>query len=362
MRLTAMKKATTKDIARLAGVSQTTVSFVLNSVNDGSIPDSTRTKILEVAQKLNYTPRRPKRAASKTGTQKIFGVLVPTLSNLIYPLWIQEIEKYASSLGFGIIICNTCRKPENEALYLKLLAEKKVDGIVFVFNPSNPSLVQKISQEIPFFNIAEKSDNLKVNVIGLDSVKAGEIMAQHLIDLGHKNIAYISTPLTNIARSRVKRLEGITAKMKEHGFEENLIVETDACEQEDYHSAYEIEIGYSLAQKVLSERKVSAIVGINDMVAIGAINAIKELDLEIPEDVSVCGFDNIFLSSLLKPKLTTIDHHLYYRAKHAIDLLIEMIDQSQPEKEEEPVLRIEYEPQLIVRESTGPAREILLKA
>jgi LacI family transcriptional regulator len=341
-----------QDVARKAGVSQTTVSLVLNDLRTGNISDITRERVYDAARELNYTVK--KKADPRGNTLKVLGVVVPTLSNLIYPLWIQEIEEYAGSKGYKVLLCNTSRNPENEIAYLTLLLDVKVDGIIFIFNPTYPDFVKKVERQVPFINLAEKTDHLNVSIVGLDSVKAGEVITNHLLELGHRHFAYITTPIDSISISRAKRLEGIRAKLKQHHLEKNLIVQTGVNEHEPLNSAYEIEIGYSLTLQLLkSHPVVTAIIGVNDMVAVGIMNAIKEQGFEVPRDFSVCGFDNIVLARIFRPGLTTIEHHTYYRAKHAVDILIDKINKTEPR---ETVLKVEYEPQLVVRESTGRPR------
>ncbi|HOV39456.1 MAG TPA: LacI family DNA-binding transcriptional regulator [Spirochaetales bacterium] len=347
-----MKKPTSIDVARLAGVSRTTVSFVLNQVDHVSIPESTRNRVLDAAKQLGYEPPSRRNEASPLSS-RLIGVVVPTLSNLIYPAWLQEIEEYAASKGYRIIVCNTQRKPENELEFIQILREKKVDGIIFVFSPYHTEAMEKVSLEIPLVNIAETSNRSSVSTIGLDSVKAGYLMARHLIDLGHRDIAYVSTPLTSISVSRIKRLEGIRMAMQEQGILDRLVIEAESHEHERYETTYEVETGRNLTRKILAEHRVTAIIGVNDMVAVGIMDAAKKQGFAIPEDLSVGGFDNIFLSTLSQPPLTTIDHHIYYRAKHAVDILLDKIVKVENQTG---VFRVEYEPQLIIRGSTGNPR------
>lgn len=345
-----MKKPTSRDVAKLAGVSQSTVSFVLNNRADMAISEQTRQKVLKAAKELDYAPNvYVKRIKSQQS--KLIGLLIPTITNPYYPMLTQYIEEYSVAKGYNVLLCNTYRKRETEEFYLNLLSEKQVDGIIYGFTPNFSQHLLKINERIPVVIIGEKNDNLNINTIALNSFRAGELVAQHLVELGHKNIAYISSPLNGLSLSRQKRLQGIMSKLKEYGLERNIIVKSEDYEQESSNSTYEIEIGYDLTLKLLDESKVTAVIGVNDMVAFGALNAITHRGLKVPDDVSVCGFDNIYLSKMLQPKITTVDHYTSHRSKMAVDVLVENSNHSDTS-----VFRVEYDPQLIIRESTGKPR------
>lgn len=344
-----MKKPTSRDVANLAGVSPSTVSFVMNNRKDISISGETRQKVLDAAKQLNYTPNQFARSL-KTNRSKLIGLIIPTITNPFYPMLTQYIEEYAASKGYNILLCNTHRKVEKEEFYLNLLAEKSVDGIIYGFTPNYPQIAYEISARIPVAIIGEKDEKVKICTVALNSFMAGEMVAQHLIDLGHEKIAFITSPLEGMSLSRQKRLQGIKAKLKEHNLERNLVIKAESYENESNDSTYEIEIGYNLASALLKETKVTAIIGVNDMVAFGALNAIGNMQLKVPEDISVCGFDNIYLSKVIRPGITTVDHHTSHRSRLAIDFLINSMGNGN-----EDIYRVEYEPRLIVRESTGPA-------
>lgn len=343
-----MKNPTSRDVAKLAGVSQSTVSFVLNGRPDIIISPETRQKVFDAARALNYVPNVFARGL-KIKQSRLIGLLIPTITNPYYPMLTQHIEEYAATKGYNILLCNTYRKNEKEEFYLKLLSEKGVDGIIYGFTPQISQYLLRINERIPVVIVGEKNEHLSINTIALNSFKAGEIVAQHLVELGHKNIAYVTSPLNGLTLSRQKRLQGIISKLKEHDLDRNLIVKSEIYEQETSNSTYEIEIGYSMTLKLFAESKITAVIGVNDMVAFGALNAVHHLGFKVPEDISVCGFDNIYLSRLLQPKITTVEHFTNHRSKIAVDVIIENITKSDPS-----VYRVEYDPELIKRESTGP--------
>ena len=355
-----MKKPTTKDVADLAGVSQATVSMILNNKKNVSFADETIGKVLRAAQQLNYTvPSQPK--ISSMPPKKLIALFTATMSNPYYPMLNQVIEETAIPRGYNIIVCNIHRSAELEKYYLEFVTENEIAGIVYTFTPSFPGELKRIAESSPVVVIGEKDDQLDIDTIGLNSYTSGQLVTEHLLGLGHKHIAFISSPMeNNMTLTRRQRYQGILDKLKEHGLENNFIMKSLANETELPNSIYEVQAGYNLTVQLLDDAaEVTAIIGVNDMTACGIMTALRDKGYEIPKQISVCGFDNIFVSSIAHPKLTTIDHCIPHRAKTAIDILIEKIEQLHAPVSLAPMnnpdtYKIEYTPQLLMRESTGP--------
>lgn len=180
-----MKKATSQDVAALAGVSQATVSLILNNSSKITFSSETRERVLAAAQQLNYHLPARKKASAQAGSRMLL-VLTPTLTNQYYSEIIQTIEQYADSLDYRVIVCNTFRKPELEKFYLNTFVDAHVDGIIYTFLPSFPRLVEKIADTLPTVLIGEKQDELSVCSIELRNVAAGALLAEHLCQLGHR--------------------------------------------------------------------------------------------------------------------------------------------------------------------------------
>lgn len=345
-----MKKVTSLDVARMAGVSQSTVSFVLNNRQDIQISEETRQKVMDAAEKLNYVPNSFAQGL-KTNKSKLLGLIMPTITNPYFPLLTQLIEEYAASKGYNVLLCNTYRRPEVEKESLDLLTEKSVDGIIYLFNPTFTNYINNASKSIPIVMIGEKMDDLNIHTVGLDSYAAGKMVAEHLISLGHKHFAFISTPMNEISIARMRRFEGVKACLKENGLDENLVLETAEDEYEIIDSTYEIEIGYNLSKKILEYKdKTTAFIGVNDMVAFGIMNYANTSSVKIPDEISVCGFDNIYLSKVIKPGITTIDHLLEQRVRFAMQMMLDLINKTDANSQ---VTKLVLEPHLIVRGSTG---------
>lgn len=356
-----MKKVTSQDVAARAGVSQSAVSLILNQSDKVLFNDETRDRVFTVAKELGYElPKRKKRAlASRSGLLLLF---TPTLNNPYYTELAQTAESYADACGYCVIVCNTLRKPELERYYLETFLKMRVDGMIFTFLPSFPEIVESVAESVPSVLIGEKRSELSICSIELSNERAGTILAEHLYGLGHRRFLFVSTPFNQLTLARRQRLDGIRACLNSHGLDESSVElitpdsmpETDALPDA---MPYEYVVGRELVGRAIEQgTAATAIIGVNDMTAVGVIDEIRERGASVPADYSVCGFDNIFNGSVSTPALTTIDHHLQVRCKAAVDQITarrrELSETTLP-----PVInKVEYSPRLVVRASTGPAR------
>lgn len=347
-------KPTSRDVAKLAGVSQTTVSIILNNRTDISIPESTRMKVLEVARELNYVPNQFAKGL-KTNRSRLIGLLLPTISNPYYQMLAQYVEEAAAKKGYNLLLCNTSRLAEREAFYLDLLSGRFADGIIYAFAPSLPDRAKQLFVPERLVVIGDTNPTLNMQTVSLNSFKAGQMVAEYLIGLGHSRIGFITSPLTGYTLSRRARMEGFLDAMKRAGFEDRVVIKEGTHERENSDGSYEIDIGFSFAEELLRDHDVTAIVGVNDMVAFGAISYITRTSMRMPEDISVCGFDNIYLSRSLNPHITTVDHHLDEKVRSAVDMIVSSAE-GEPIADEQSQSDSESSgPMLVPRNSTGPA-------
>ena len=357
-----MKKPTSSDVARLAGVSQPAVSLILNGSDKISFSQDTKDRVFAAARELGYTlPQRKKRVKH---TAHMILVFTPTITNSYYCELVQYVEEYAEPRGYHVMVCNTFRDMELEKYYLDHYVKSCVAGIIYSFLPSFPDQVEQIGATIPTVIIGEKQENLALCSVGLNNTHAGALMAEHLYELGHRHFAFFSTPLNRFTMARSQRLDGIRRQLATHGIESNLELIVSNIQEQDISQSnmpYEYSVGRKLTEQFLSQkRKATALIGVNDMTALGIMTSLTEAGLRIPEDYSVCGFDNVFASGVTNPGLTTIEHHLRSLCHAAVDMLINQESPSRiiPGAELHMMLvkKIEYSPRLIVRGSTGPAK------
>ena len=281
--------------------------------------------MLAAAQKLNYRlPQRKKQREKKASNMLL--VLTPTLTNQYYAELIQAIEDYADTLGYRVVVCNTFRKTDLENFYLDTFVGAHVDGIIYTFLPSFPRLVEQLSFSTPTVIIGEKLDNLSICSIELSNVNAGAMLAEHLYQLGHHKLVFISTPFNQLTLAREQRLEGIRKQLEAHGVTDGLevLVAERQAEQDSRADGlpYEYSVGRQLtAELIRRESTAPALIGVNDMTALGILAELEGQGYHVPRDFSVCGFDNILSASVTTPALTTIDHHLRTRCQAAVDMV-----------------------------------------
>nr|WP_307999311.1 LacI family DNA-binding transcriptional regulator [uncultured Merdimonas sp.] len=354
------KKVTSTDVAKAAGVSQATVSMILNKKYNVSFSRETVERVEKTARELGYTVSRPRQGKSMR-REKLLVVFCSNLTNPYYVMLLQGIESRAKEEGFGLFVCNTQRDLKMEERYLKMMKELKPLGIIYTCNPSHCFLkqVEELSKEIPVVVVNNQNEKLNVDAVELDNSKLGRIMARHLLELGHHKVAYIAPPLTVRQKQRSKRVEGFLKEYEEAGFKDGVIVKA-AGEELDLTVAHidsEYKIGYDLTRELLRQtREITAIVGLNDMIAFGILDALQEEKIKVPGEMSVMGCDNTLFARIHKVALTTIDHFVVYKGRDACDIIMKKIESHHTKYADlEPVstYHVEYEPRLIVRGTTG---------
>lgn len=360
----AKKKVTSIDIAHAAGVSQSTVSMVLNKKYNVSFSKETVRRVEEAAKKLGYIPgkRKVKRGSRQ---EKLLVVFCSNLTNPYYVMLLQGIESRAKEQGVGLFVCNTQRDLKMEEWYLKMVRQLNPLGIIYTCNPSNcfMGLVEELSEQLPVAIINNQNEKLTVDAVELDNTKLGRMMARHLLELGHRKVAYIAPPLTVRQKQRSKRVEGFLKEFAEAGIKESVVIKA-AKEELDLDVAHidsEYKIGYDLTKELLMETKeITAIVGLNDMIAFGILDALQEERIKVPGDISVMGCDNTLFARMQKVSLTTIEHFVIFKGRDACDIIMKKIySQNTKYSEIEPIstYHVEYEPKLIVRGTTSYAKE-----
>lgn len=359
----AKKKITSTDIARAAGVSQSTVSMVLNKKHNVSFSKETIEKVENATQELGYVPqkRKPRKESKK---EKLLVVFCSNLTNPYYVMLLQGIETRAKEQGFGLFVCNTQRSLRMEERYLKMMWDLKPLGIIYTCNPSHCFMdkIEELSKQIPVVVINNQDEKLRVDAVELDNSKLGRLMARHLIELGHRKVAYIASPLTTRQKQRSKRVEGFLKEFAESGIRDGVIIKAakEEVDQDIAHIDSEYKIGYELTKELLSETKdVTAIAGLNDMIAFGILDALQEAKIKVPGDMSVMGCDNTLFSHMQKVSLTTVEHFVIYKGRDACDIIMKKIRSDRTRYSDiEPVstYHVEYEPQLIERGTTTYAK------
>ncbi|MDR1617762.1 MAG: LacI family transcriptional regulator [Treponema sp.] len=350
------KQVTTVDIARRTGVSQSAVSMILNRKKNVSFSGETVRRVLDAARDMHYEikVKRPKGKGPR-----IIAAIVPTFANPYYTALVQSIKTEAEKESYDLLVCALRDEADTEK-GLESLAAIPIRGIIYAFMPYQTEPLRRIAENLPVVIIGDKNESMDIDTIALNSVESGTMLAEHLLSLGHRNIAFISTPLSRNSLPRQRRLEGVSLALNTFGEKCRLVVKAaDGSFPAEPHGAdAESHLGYELTMELLRERTVSAFIGVNDMVAFGILNALNEKGYRVPGDFSVCGFDNTFPSSFRNISLTSVEHFITGKGKDAFDILLKKINHSLSGIAPNSIYKVEYKPQLVIRGSTGPARPV----
>jgi DNA-binding LacI/PurR family transcriptional regulator len=341
-----------KMLAEHLQLSQTTISLVLNnSPSAKSIPPETRQRVLEAAEKLNYRPNYFARSLRQSRSLSV-GVLAPDLSEGYFTRVMSGVvEELTLAKYFYFTACHDWR-PDLMEEYPRMLVERAVDGFLLLNTPA------QIHVPVPVVAISAHGSEEGVTHIVLDHLKAAELALTHLFELGHRRIAFMRGP-KEIPDSEF-RWEGIEQAAQTLGLQldANLVTRIDSDNGNGSwsgkagHHPMSPEIGYVPMKHLLERtRDFTAVFCFNDIAAIGAIRALSEAGLRVPTDVSVVGFDDIQSAAFCTPSLTTVRQPLNEMGKRGARILLERI--ANPDKIEL-AAEVVIEPELVVRESTGP--------
>jgi LacI family transcriptional regulator len=338
-----MKRPTQVDVARLAGVSRATVSYVMNDQGDSRVPisEETRQRVLNAIEELNY--QVDARAQSlRSGDTKTIGVLLPIYENPFFWQMLRGISSEADVAGYSLLLAHSSLTPEQEVRSVKELAEQRVDGMVMLMGFKQ--LPESVMDQL------RNSDCPTVEITGTDSefdhVRQGygdgtESLMSHLFELGHTRIGFVYG--VTIAAQGFDRLDSYRRSIEEAGlpYDESLV----------YQCGESMEDGYQATIDLLEQpNRPTALLAINDLLAMAAVRAAVDLGLRVPDDVSIASFDDIPFTSFTVPRLTTVAGNPEQNGREAVQLLLKRL--KEPDR---PVEVIISRWELHIRESTGPA-------
>ncbi|MCD6232575.1 LacI family DNA-binding transcriptional regulator [Candidatus Aerophobetes bacterium] len=334
---------TIKEIAKIANVSVCTVSRVINNTYPEKVSKGTRLRVLKVMKDLGYRPSIIARGLAKKKTS-LLGLIVRDIMSSFYPEIIEGIEDEAKKFDYSLILCTTKGNPKEEAKYLRLLREKRVDGIILtpvINEQANIKLFEELKRDkIPLVFIAYYLKEFKGLYVVVDHKLGGYMATKHLIELGHKRIGYLGKENDIVGKERAK---GYKQALFEYNIEFNkeLIIK----------SGYSWKDGYYSMKRFLKTKnnRPTAIFAICDMTAWGAMQAIRQEGLKVPEDIAIVGFDDLGISSLMEVPLTTIAQPKYEMGKVAVTKLIKKIEHKNARGT---ILK----PKLVIRKSSGDRR------
>lgn len=308
-----------KDVAKEAKVSMSTVSRVMN--NNYPVKEETRRRVEEAIEKLKFSPNVLARALINQNTKTI-GVLVPRIDNMFFPTVIKAVETSLKNCGYSIYLCDTDDKAEQEVKYINSLIARQVDGIISV-DPKTENIksgfYESIGERLPLVCINGYNKDVKCNFVLNDQESGARQAIKYLIELGHKNIIFVRG---RKSYSYDLKKDVYIEILKENNLLKNKHI-IDVGEGNSYETAY---ITRDIMMKELKDIDLpAAVFACNDLMALGVLNACKRLNYEVPKDISIIGFDNIVISSLVEPQITTVDQNMYKLGENAAKMILDVI-------------------------------------
>ncbi len=329
-----------KSVAKLAGVSQPTVSHFLNKT--APISYKVAEKVQKAIKELGYIPNALARNLRLEKTNTI-GLIIPDIDNGYYTEITKNVEKNLREHGFITFLCNTFYDERLEKIYINSLIQQKVAGIVIGYGLINKKAYEdvcKLGTPVILMDDKVEAKGLNIPSVEVNNFTGSMLAVEHFYNIGAKKICYASEPLFN--RTSNLRFEGFLEAMQKFGYRENNRV---LCIENNQYD--KIEMGYNIGAQILLNGVTDAVFASSDQLAFGIIQRLKEHNVSIPNEIAIIGYDDIQLSKLITPTLTTVSQPKDLMAKKSVEILL-MIINGEPPTEKMFIM----EPSLIIREST----------
>jgi DNA-binding LacI/PurR family transcriptional regulator len=305
------------DVARHASVSQATVSRVLNG--DDSVGLVYRRRVIRSIEELGYRPNRLAQSLRRQRTAAI-GVIVSDIENPHFSEMVRAVEDQAYRQGYRVLVCNTDESPEKQRSYLEELMEERVVGVII--SPSDPAgaeIGQVLDADIPVVAFDRAVNDPRADTVIADNLAGARIAVELFADHGHERITFVSG-LSRV-ESGAERLDGYELSMRARGFQPHIAqgdFRVDAAQE-------------AVAAALVSPERPSALIVGNNLMTIGALRAIRDAGLRIPEDVAIVAFDDPLWAGFIDPPLTTLAQPVRRMAAEAMELLLERVGGSRTE-------------------------------
>ena len=331
-------RITMDEIAKLAGVSKATVSRVLNDSECG-VGEQTRVRVKKIAEELGYSVEQTEKKKNVSFTRYI-ALILPDITNPFFADLAKSVEQSLRRKGYSLVLANTDFSEDNEAAQIRELMVKRLEGILLV-----PSGIRAREEhdlprryQIPMVLLDRKLEGISdIPGVYSNNEYASVISCEHLIRKGARDIVFISGPL-NVSTS-IERFEGYKAVLAQH----SIPFRPEMCR----HGSYTVESGYNAVLELeRSGVSYSAILAANDLMALGALKAVREFGYRVPEDVQIIGFDNIEFSQYCEPSLSTMQQPTFDMGAKAVELLTGIIEKRDPVQPERLI------PKLLMRKTT----------
>jgi LacI family transcriptional regulator len=340
-------KCTMRDVARLAGVSTTTVSAVINETV--TVSPQRKKKVLDAMAALDYHPDSVARSL-KTGKTNVIGVVVPDITNVFYPEVVRGVEEAAGLAGYSVVLCDSGEDPKLEDRHLATLFSRRVEGVLLACCAGSTAYDTMVRRRFPMVFIDRLPPAAAEGTVSTDNVQAGYIAAKHLIDLGHIRIAMVAGHLE--LSSHHDRLEGFRKAMQECHLPIRDEFLKAAVEGKGFDGHVQVENGLDAGRQLLGLSTLpTAIIANNNKLLLGVVQALEEGRIQVPGQLSVVGFDDYIWNRYFNPSLTAIAQPTHEMGKRAFELLLTIVNRRPGEELAERNVRLAAE--LRVRNSTG---------
>lgn len=335
------KKSTIYDVAKIAGVSPSTISRVMNAPD--IVAEDTRQKVINAVKELSYIPNMMAANMPRRRTNSI-GLIIPDITNIFFSNLVRGAQDVCEKHGYSVLVVNSDDSQEKEGRYLKLLYSRRVDGVILTvagyrekeFPKEELSLLKKMNIVL----IDREINGMTTPIVKVNNFAGAYSAVEYLLTMGHRKIMYLAG--IEGTRTNQEREKGYLSALKEAriNWKKELVADFRL------DTAYQ-KIMHHWPQLNNSDELPTAIFAANDLMAIGALKAFVRLKVQVPKEVSIIGFDNIPFSDCTYPPLTTIAQPTYQMGQKAVETLLKLIDKKKIKKS------VEFETELIERDSVS---------
>ncbi|MEB8338561.1 LacI family DNA-binding transcriptional regulator [Streptomyces endophyticus] len=335
-----------KDVAREAGVSVGTVSNVINRPE--AVADATRARVQAAIERLGYVRSESARQL-RAGRSRIIGLLVLDMGNPFFVDVARGAERAARDTGLGVMVCNSAQSPAEEADYLSLFAEQRVRGVLLTpAEATGPTVEAFRRHDIPFVLVDRVAEGATECSVSVDDVNGGALAVRHLIDAGHRSIAYVSGPRT--LNQVEDRRQGALRALKEAGLPASALRELPT-------ERLDVAAGRDAGARLLGlTERPTAVFCANDLLALGVLQSLYAAGVRVPDDIAIVGYDDIEFAAAAAVPLTSVRQPAVHMGALAADLLLEEIEAADDPGRAHEHRRVVLQPELVVRGSSLGAR------